>query len=83
MKKLVSFLTFLIAFASTAQQGINYKALIKDDLGNVLANQSITVQFSILQGVAENNVYTEIHTPTTDANGLVTLTIGEGHTTKW
>ncbi|WP_460220218.1 tail fiber domain-containing protein [Psychroserpens sp. MEBiC05023] len=78
MRKLYTLLAFLVAYTSTAQQGINYKALIKDDLGNALANQSITVQFSILQGVAETNVYTEVHTPTTDANGLIILTIGEG-----
>ncbi|PWI29526.1 hypothetical protein DI383_12010 [Flavobacteriaceae bacterium LYZ1037] len=68
----------LISLSTFAQQGFNYKALIKDNLGNMVANQNITVQFSILEDVAI--VYTETHTPTTDANGLVNLNIGEGTT---
>ncbi|MBO3115521.1 hypothetical protein J4050_02110 [Winogradskyella sp. DF17] len=63
----------------TAQNNsINYKAIIKDNLGNVVANETITIQLSILQGVTQTNVYQETHTPTTDANGLVILNIGEG-----
>jgi len=77
MKRLIIFLAFTISFSSLAQQGINYKALIKDGSGNVVANQSITVQFSILEGVANTNVYQETYTPTTDANGFVILNIGE------
>ena len=78
MKPILTFLIALITYTSVAQQGINYKAVIKDDLGNVVASQNITVQFSILQGIAETNEYTEAHTPTTDANGVIILSIGEG-----
>lgn len=79
MKQLLLFLSILFSFISYAQSNsINYKALIKDDLGNIVANDLIQVQFTILQGVGQTNVYTEIHTPTTDANGLVVLNIGEG-----
>ncbi len=71
---------FLIIFINTcfvlAQNGINYKALIKDNSGNVVANQNITVQFTILQGAV--NVYQETHNPTTDANGIIIVNIGEG-----
>lgn len=73
-------MAFLISLSTFAQQGINYKALIKDNLGNVVANQNITVQFTILKGVAQTNVYQETHSPTTDANGIVILNIGEGTT---
>ena len=61
-----------------AQNGINYKALIKDGSGNVVANQSITIQLSILVGAAETLVYQETHTPTTDTNGIAIVNIGEG-----
>jgi len=61
-----------------AQNGINYKAIIKDDLGNVVADDLVQVQFKILQGAAQTNIYEESHTPTTDANGLVIVNIGEG-----
>lgn len=78
ISKLVLALSMLITLSVTAQQGINYKALIKDGSGNVIANDLIVVQFTILQGVAETNVYQETFTPTTDANGIVILNIGEG-----
>ena len=69
----------LFSFTVYAQtNSINYKVLIKDNLGNVVANQTVTVQFTILQSA--NNVYQETHTPTTDANGIVVLNIGDGTT---
>lgn len=60
-----------------AQQGINYKALIKDTNGNVVANDLVVMQFSIIK-TAENGqlVYQETHTPTTDNNGMIALIIG-------
>ena len=70
--------TILISVITFAQNGINYKAIVKDDSGNVITNQQIQIQFSILKGTAQANVYTETHSPTTDANGLVILNIGEG-----
>ncbi|MFK7782886.1 tail fiber domain-containing protein [Psychroserpens sp.] len=79
MKKHITlFIILFVVISSFAQQGINYKALIKDDLGNVLANDLIIVQFQILQGEGMTNVYQETHTPTTDANGIVIVNIGEG-----
>ena len=69
----------LFSFLSFSQNtGINYKALIKDNGGNVVANQNITIQFQVLEGVGMVNVYQETHSPMTDANGIVILNIGEG-----
>ena len=63
--------------SATAQQGINYKAIINDAGGNVLANTAITIQFTILEnGTA--SVYQESHSTTTDANGIIIVNIGEG-----
>jgi hypothetical protein len=79
MKTLITLvLTILFSTLCVAQNGINYKAIIKDNLGNVVANDPVIVQFAILQGVAQTNVYQEYHTPTTDANGLIIINIGEG-----
>lgn len=68
------------AFYSTtyAQQSINYKAVLKDNNGNVIANDVVPVQFNILKGVAQTNVYSELHTPTTDGNGIIIINIGDG-----
>ena len=79
MKILITLvLTILFSTVCIAQNGINYKAIIKNNLGNVVANQPITVQFTILKGVAQASVYQENHTPTTNANGLIIINIGEG-----
>ncbi|MCF6182597.1 tail fiber domain-containing protein [Lutibacter sp.] len=78
-KSILTVLLLFIALTAIAQQGINYKALIKDSSGNVVANQSVTIQFIIYQGVAlTNNVYQESHTVNTDANGIVIVNIGKG-----
>ncbi len=72
-------LTLLISGLSFSQsKGINYKALIKDNIGNVVANQSVQVQFSILKGIGLTNVYSENHTPTTNSFGVMAISIGEG-----
>lgn len=60
-------------------RGINYKAVITDNNGSPLANQAITIQFTVLEGnMAINEVYKETHTTTTNANGIVIVNIGEG-----
>jgi hypothetical protein len=77
-------LTFLLVFLSgilLAQNGINYKAVIKDTNGNVVASSPISIQFIIYEGQAlTNNVYQESHTINTDASGFVVINIGEGTT---
>ena len=82
MKIKYTIVILLLSFSSFAQQSINYKAIIKDGGGNILANQSVDVQFIIYEGAAlTNNVYQESHTTNTDANGIVIVNIGEGTTT--
>jgi len=74
---LVFFLSTIFAFAQT--KGINYKAKLADNTGTSLANQNVTVQFSIYEGnMGANLVYQEEHTTTTDVNGIIILNIGEG-----
>jgi hypothetical protein len=69
----------LFSISSFAQNGINYKALIKDDLGNVVANQNVRIQFSILDALSGGNIESlENHTIMSDANGIVIANIGEG-----
>ncbi|GGG03976.1 hypothetical protein GCM10011344_00390 [Dokdonia pacifica] len=57
---------------------MSYKAIIKDDQGIPLSDLLIVIQFGILQSDDQTLVYSELHTPTTDANGLIFLNIGEG-----
>ncbi|WP_292487825.1 FISUMP domain-containing protein [Methanohalobium sp.] len=59
----------------------NYQAVARDDQGNVIANQSIGIKISILQGSANGTVvYEEEHTQTTNEQGLISLMIGNGTT---
>jgi hypothetical protein len=82
MKSLVTLVvTLLISISGFAQNGINYKAVVKENNGNVVANQSIDVQFIIYEGAAlTNNVYQESHTLNSDSNGIIITNIGEGTT---
>ena len=80
LKQLTTILLTLWSLTITAQQGINYKALIKDNGGNIVANQNITIQFQILKGVGMVNIYQETHSPMTDTNGMAIVNIGQGTT---
>ncbi|WP_452224628.1 hypothetical protein [Lacinutrix chionoecetis] len=82
MKKTITLLvTLLLAFSGFTQNGINYKAVIKDAAGNIMESAPVSIQFIIYEGVAlTNNVYQESHILNTDANGIIIVNIGEGTT---
>ncbi len=69
------------AGSSSIPELLNYKAIIKDDDGDVLASAPLSIQFTIYEGAAlTNNVYQESHTTNTDDKGLVIVNIGGGTT---
>ncbi|WP_109438207.1 tail fiber domain-containing protein [Aquimarina sp. AU119] len=77
MKHKIIVLIFLVMnIVGFSQKGINYKALIKDTKGNVLADTSVELQFTIQQD--ETTVYKEIQSFKTDANGVLIVNIGDG-----
>lgn len=79
MKRSILALLLLCSMTTFAQEGINYKALIKDNLGAAVASQNIDVRFTIIADTGPTTVYSENHTGVlTDANGIVILTIGGG-----
>ncbi len=71
------FLTFL-SF-SKSPDGFSYQAIIRDAVGNLKKNQSVSIDFEILDA-SDVAVYSESHTTTTDDYGLVNLVIGQGTT---
>jgi len=76
---IVLFIAVLMAslsFGQAGDEGFNYKALITDN-GSALANQSVNIKFTILEN-GTTSVYQESLTATTDANGIVSVSIGEG-----
>ena len=83
MKKTVTLiLTLMTALGAIAQapQKMSYQAVIRNASNQLLTNQLVGIQISILQGSASGTaVYVETQTPSTNVNGLVTLEIGEGN----
>ncbi|MEM6719823.1 MAG: hypothetical protein AAF611_10930 [Bacteroidota bacterium] len=80
-KTILSLLTLFITLSAFAQapELINYQAIIRSADGNLVLDSPIGMQISILQTSATGSaVYTETHTTTTNANGLVTIMIGGG-----
>ena len=62
-----------------APQGINYQAVVRDNLGNVISNAPVGMKVSIHQGFPTGTVvYSESFAPTTSNLGLVNLVIGQG-----
>jgi len=58
---------------------MSYQAVIRDAAGKLVTNQVVGIRMTILKGTLPGtNVYQETQTPTTNANGLVTLEIGGG-----
>ena len=83
MKKLILFLfvavvTVTAAFSQVPQK-FTYQAVVRDAGNNPVANHSVSVRISILQGGANGvAVYVENQSVTTNANGLMTLSVGDG-----
>jgi hypothetical protein len=82
MKKLCIILAAItITSAAWAQspQKMSYQAVIRDAGSILVASHTVGMQISILQGSAGGTVvYSETQTPSTNANGLVTIEIGSG-----
>ena len=53
---------------------MSYQAVIRNSSNQLVTNTQIGMQISILQGSASGTVvYSEIQTPTTNANGLISI----------
>ncbi|MBK9196130.1 MAG: hypothetical protein IPO17_14375 [Flavobacteriales bacterium] len=79
-----SFRSLLLAFAlligvqGIAQNfsGFSYQAVVRDNVGDPVPSQTVGVQVTIQVGPTDT--YVETHSATTDAYGLIALTIGQG-----
>jgi hypothetical protein len=79
MRKIITLLTAIlitVIVSAQAPQKMSYQAVIRDAGNALVANHSIGMRISILQGASA--VYVETQTATTNANGLVTVEIGGG-----
>jgi len=82
MKKSALVLILLVVFNMLSAQTtnhINYQAVIRNNSGQIISNQTIKLRISILQGSATGtNVYSETHTIQTNDYGLINIEIGGG-----
>jgi len=78
-ERITLIMALMLSTMCWAQNGINYKAIVKDGSGNLVVNDLISIQFTIVEGSESGPTqYQESHTTTTDDNGLIILNIGEG-----
>ena len=82
MKILFTILTAVLVTATLWAQSpekISYQSVVRDSDENLVTNQNVGMQISILEGSSTGtSVYTEAQMPTTNANGLVSIEIGNG-----
>lgn len=72
----------LMTISSWAQSPdkMSYQAVVRDGNNNLVSSTAIGMQISILQDSTSGTaVYVETQTPTSNANGLVSLEIGSGN----
>jgi len=84
MKKLTTLIAILLLCATTlfaqAPEKFTYQAVVRNASNTLVTNTLVGVRVSILQGSATGNgVYVETQMPSTNANGLITLNIGDGN----
>ena len=82
MKKLFTFFTAIlftgILFAQSPEK-MSYQAVVRDASNKLVVNHQVGMLISIVQSSEDGKVvYTETQTPTTNANGLVSIKIGDG-----
>lgn len=82
MKKIITICAALFITASVFAQSpekMSYQAVVRDGSNNLVTSSAVGMQLSILQGSASGTaVYVETQTPTSNANGLVSVEIGSG-----
>jgi len=80
MKKLFTLLVAVVVISGALAQPpekMSYQAVIRDAGNTLITNHAVGMRISILQGSATGTVvYSETQTPTTNANGLVSIEIG-------
>jgi uncharacterized protein (TIGR02145 family) len=79
--RLIAFIAasiFISGAYSQAPQKMSYQAVIRDNQNHLISNHTVAIKLTILQGSPNGVVvYTETKSPTTNADGLVYIEIGD------
>jgi hypothetical protein len=82
MKKIITICAAILMTVSVFAQAPNkmsYQAVVRDGSNNLVSSAAVGMKISILQSSASGTaVYVETQTPTSNANGLVSIEIGAG-----
>lgn len=79
MKKNILFAIALFYCAISFSQNFNYQAVVRDASNNPVTSQSMTVLVRIIAGGPSGSVlYNEVHTVTSNAQGVITFPVGGG-----
>jgi len=81
MKRLsLLLLALVVAITATAQQpnGFSYQAVLRSSSGEVMANQNVTLRFSLTDETGSTIHYVENHTVQTTPQGIVNVVVGQG-----
>jgi uncharacterized protein (TIGR02145 family) len=82
MKRLFTIIAVVLLTASIwaqSPQKMSYQAVIRNSSAALVTNTQVGMEINIRQGTPSGTVvYTETQTPTTNANGLVSIEIGGG-----
>lgn len=80
MRRIVLFILLVSCVVSVSAQGLfSYQAVVRDNSNHLIVNQVIGMQITILQYAEDGgSVYVETHTPVSNANGLISVSIGAG-----
>ena len=83
MKRILIYLFTLLLFPALIQaqvpQKMSYQAIIRNNNNELVKSTMIRIKISLLKDSIDGRTfYSEIHTPATDENGLISIAIGGG-----
>jgi hypothetical protein len=82
LKSIIFCLAVLICsglMSQTSPPGIPYQAIVRNAEGIVSANVAVSVKFTLHENTTDGNIeYQEVHTVTSNGQGLIALVIGQG-----
>jgi hypothetical protein len=75
-----SFCLFSLTSHAQAPEAFKYQTVVRNSVNEIIPNQQVALRISILQTSATgSSVYTETHSASTSALGIVNLEIGKGN----